>query len=35
MEAWPSTRAIAALMRNKSPVVPGDRLPPDETPASA
>jgi predicted PurR-regulated permease PerM len=35
MEAWPSTRSIAALMRNKSPAQAGDRLPPDETPAAA
>jgi predicted PurR-regulated permease PerM len=30
MEIWPSTRSVAALMRNKTPPQPGDRLPPDE-----
>lgn len=30
MEAWPSTRAMAALMRNTTPTRPGDRLPPEE-----
>lgn len=34
MEAWPTTRAIAALMRNRTPAQPGDRLPPQEPSAA-
>lgn len=35
MEVWPSTRGIAALMRNKTPPQPGDRLPPEEPPPAS
>ncbi len=34
LEAWPETRAYAALLRNRAPSRPGDNLPPDE-PATA